>query len=195
MEWDKVASEVTLNLDTVIIFSAEEPDWKVEGPGVPTSVPATASSVSQPAAPSRTAMPPPCASQKPTAPLSASASAFVRPAPTPAPSPSVSTGRAAVPAPVVPEISGYQGGRVIGCTYYSKMPGASGMYCRKKSSGSLGRVSAPYARALSDARHYLFNCGGIVRFRSGCAHRFGTWYTPPSGSVSFSFPSTTARYR
>ena len=68
------------------------------------------------------------------------------------------------PAPVIPEITGYESGRINGRNYYVKTSGASPMCYLRSSSGRMVRVSAPYTTAADGTRFYPVNYGGAALF-------------------------------
>ena len=68
------------------------------------------------------------------------------------------------PAPVIPEITGYESGRINGRNYYVKTAGALTMYYLQSLSGRMVRVSAPYTTAADGSRFYPVNYGGAALF-------------------------------
>ena len=51
-----------------------------------------------------------------------------------------------------------------GRQYYARTSGASILFYQRRSSGSLGRVSAPYVTSAGGIRYYPVNCGGTVLY-------------------------------
>ena len=49
-----------------------------------------------------------------------------------------------------------------GRTYYARTSGAGMLFYQKKSSGALGRVSAPYVTDKTGTRYCPVNCGGTI---------------------------------
>ena len=94
--------------------------------------------------------PSPSATARPTA----NPSATVNPSPAPS----------AVPAPSIPAVAGYQSGLLNGRTYYTKTSGASMLFYQRRTSGSMGRVSAPYVAGSDGTRYYPVNNGGTILY-------------------------------
>lgn len=68
------------------------------------------------------------------------------------------------PAPVIPEIIGFNPGFINSKPYYVKVSGASTMYYLKSSSGRMARVSAPSVAADNGIKYYPIKNGSTVLF-------------------------------
>ena len=117
--------------------------------------------------------------------------------PTVTPSPSVTAKPTSAPVNL-PEIPGYQAGQLNGRTYYVRTSGASMLFYQKRSSGSLGRVSAPYVTDSSGKRYYPLNHGGTVLFPELSGGRISTYClfrdgmkTPALHVLAASMPEVT----